>query len=121
MSDSKKLGKQGEDLASSFLAKKGYKIVARNQKMGANEIDIIAENENVIVFVEVKTRSDNYLEHPCTAVSASKQKAIIKTADRYIRINDIDKESRFDIITIIKNNDNFEITHIENAFYPTLR
>ena len=121
MSDSKELGQQGEDFASSFLAKKGYKILARNQKMGANEIDIIAEDGNFIVFVEVKTRSENYLEHPTSAVAASKQKSIIKTADQYIHRYKIDKESRFDIITIIKNNDKFEIVHIENAFYPTLR
>jgi putative endonuclease len=121
MSDSKELGNQGEDAASSFLVKKGYKILVRNFKMGANEIDIIAENENFIVFVEVKTRSGKYLEHPNTAVTVSKQKAIIKTADQYIRRYNIDKESRFDIRTIIKNNDEFEIVHIENAFYPTLR
>ena len=121
MSDSKELGRQGEDIASSFLEKKGYKIVVRNCKMGTNEIDIIAENEKFIVFVEVKTRSENYLEHPCTAVATSKQKSIIKTADKYIRQYNIDKESRFDIITIIKNKGEFEIAHIENAFYPTLR
>ena len=121
MSDSKELGKQGEDIASSFLIKKGYKIVARNLKMGANEIDIIAEDEDFTVFVEVKTRSGNYLEHPCSAVAASKQKIIIKAADQYIRRYNIDKESRFDIITIIKENGKFEIAHIENAFYPTLR
>ena len=121
MSDSKELGQQGEDIASFFLIKKDYKILARNWKMGANEIDIIAENENFIVFIEVKTRSGNYLEHPRTAVAATKQKAIIKTADQYIHKHNIDKESRFDIVTIIKSNDKFEITHIENAFYPTLR
>ena len=121
MSDSKELGRQGEDIASSFLEKKGYKILNRNWRMGANEIDIIAENENYLVFIEVKTRSENYLEHPCTAVAASKQKAIIKTADKYICRYKIDKENRFDIITIIKNNDEFEIAHIENAFYSTLR
>ena len=121
MSDSKELGKQGEDIASSFLVEKGYKIVARNLKMGANEIDIIAENEDYLVFIEVKTRSENYIEHPRSAVVASKQKSIIKTADLYIRKYNIDKESRFDIITIIKNNGKFEIVHVEDAFYPTLR
>jgi putative endonuclease len=89
--------------------------------MGANEIDIIAENENILVFIEVKTRSGNYLEHPNTAVTTSKQKTIIKIADQYIRRYNIDKESRFDIISIVKNNSEFEIEHIENAFYPTLR
>ena len=121
MSETKELGNQGEDFASSFLAEKGYKIVSRNWKLGANEIDIIAENKEFIVFIEVKTRSENFLEHPYTAVTSSKQKTIIRLADNYIRKYNIDKESRFDIIALIKNNDKFEIEHIENAFYPTLR
>jgi len=121
MSDTKELGNQGEDFASSFLLKKGYKIVNRNWKMGANEIDIIAENDDFIVFIEVKTRSDNYLEHPYTAVTTSKQKTIIRIADHYLRRYNIDKECRFDIISVVKNNDKFDINHIENAFYPTLR
>ena len=121
MSDSKELGKQGENIASAFLREKGYKILSRNFKMGKNEIDIIAEKENIIIFIEVKTRSENYLEHPHTAVMASKQKAIIMVADQYLRKYNVDKDSRFDIITIIKNNDEFEIAHIENAFYPTLK
>jgi putative endonuclease len=121
MSDSKELGKQGENAALSFLEKKGYKVLGSNWKAGANEIDIIAENDDFIVFVEVKTRSENYLEHPRTAVMASKQKSIIGAANQYIHRYNIDKECRFDIITIIKNNGEFEIDHIENAFYPTLR
>ena len=121
MSDPKELGQQGESIASSLLEEKGYKILSRNWKIGANEIDIIAETDNFIIFVEVKTRSENYLEHPRTAVAASKQKTIIRAANQYIHKYNIDKESRFDIITIIKNNDEFEIAHIENAFYPTLR
>ena len=121
MSKSKELGKQGEDGASLYLEENGYKILNRNWKTGAKEIDIIAENDDFIIFVEVKTRSEDYLEHPRTAVMASKQKTIIKVADQYIRQYNVDKECRFDIITIIKSNGGLEISHIENAFYPTLR
>ena len=121
MSDSKELGQKGEDIASDFLVEKGYRIITRNWRWGLNEIDIIAENADFIIFIEVKTRSGNYLEHPSVAVSVSKQKAIIKTANEYINRYNIDKESRFDIITIIKSNTALEIDHIEDAFYPSLR
>lgn len=121
MSGSHELGQKGEDLAVAYLKKNEFKILLRNWKWGKHEIDIIAENKEFIVFVEVKTRSDNFREHPRTAVTNEKQKSIISAADGYIQRNRIDKESRFDVITIIRKDDEFEIDHIENAFYPTLR
>jgi putative endonuclease len=121
MSDSHELGQKGEDLAIAFLKNKGYRILSRNWKWGKNEIDIIAENNNLIVFVEVKTRSNNFQVSPAAAITNEKQKSIIRAADGYIQRYKIDKESRFDVITIINKNEEFELDHIEDAFYPTLR
>jgi len=121
MSESHELGQKGEDLAVAYLQKKGFRILFRNWTWGKHEIDIIAENKEFIVFVEVKTRSGNFQEHPRTAVTNEKQKSIIRAADGYIQKYRIDKESRFDVMTIIRKNEEFEIDHIENAFYPTLR
>lgn len=121
MSESHELGQKGEEIATTYLKDKGFRILYRNWKWGKHEIDIIAGNKNFIVFVEVKTRSDNFQEHPITAVTNEKQKSIIRAADGYIQRYKIDKESRFDIMTIIKKNEEFEIDHIEDAFYPTLR
>ena len=121
MSESHELGQKGEDLAVAYLQKKGFKILFRNWTWGKHEVDIIAENKEFIVFVEVKTRSDNFREHPRTAVTNEKQKSIIRAADGYVQRNRIDKESRFDVMTIIRKNEEFEIDHIEDAFYPTLR
>lgn len=121
MSESHNLGQKGEDLAVEFLEKSGYKIRNRNWKSGKNEIDIIAENKYFIVFVEVKTRTDNYQMHPVTAVTNDKQRTLIFAANSYIQIYNIDKESRFDVVTVISNGNTFDIDHIENAFYPTLR
>lgn len=115
------LGLQGENQAVLYLQKAGYKIRHRNWKSGKRELDIVAENNDFVVFVEVKTRTDNYLMHPSTAVTDAKQKSIIYAADGYIQKYNIDKESRFDIITVITKGKAFEIDHIENAFYPTLR
>jgi putative endonuclease len=121
MSESHELGLKGEEFATAHLKNKGFRILFRNWKWGKHEIDIIAENKDFIVFVEVKTRSGNFQEHPVTAVTIEKQKSIIRAADGYIQRFRIDKESRFDVITIIRNNEEFEIDHIEDAFYPTLR
>ncbi|MCI0523441.1 MAG: YraN family protein, partial [Bacteroidales bacterium] len=84
------------------------------------EIDIVAENSEYIVFVEVKTRASDYQVHPRDAVNVPKQRTIIFAASNYINRNNLGKEARFDIITVIFNGPSCEIDHIENAFYPTM-
>ncbi|MCX6256100.1 MAG: YraN family protein [Bacteroidia bacterium] len=121
MAESHNLGQKGEDLAADHLKKAGFKIVSRNWKWGKHEIDIIAENKDFIIFVEVKTRTEDYQMHPVTAVTKEKQKSIIWAANGYLQKFNVDKEGRFDIITIIKTADSYQIYHIEGAFYPTLR
>ena len=121
MAESHDLGKKGEELAAEYLEKAGFSILNRNWKSGKLELDIIAENRDFIVFVEVKTRSEDFQMHPVTAVNRDKQRSMIYAAEIYIQRNYVDKESRFDIITIIAKGKAFEIDHVENAFYPTLR
>ena len=121
MAESHELGQRGEDLAEEHLKKAGYKILFRNWKWGRHEIDIIAQNNDFILFVEVKTRSDGFQMHPVTAVTREKQKSIIRAADGYLQKFNVEKEGRFDIITVIKSGESYKIDHIEGAFYPTLR
>lgn len=121
MAESHNLGRKGEDVAAEHLKKSGYRILQRNWKTGKLELDIIAENKDYIVFVEVKSRNDEPLTNPASAVNREKQRSMIFAANNYIQWNNIDKESRFDVITVIKKGDDYQIDHIENAFYPTLR
>jgi putative endonuclease len=121
MSESQSLGQKGETLAIEYLQKAGYKIRHRNWRSGKKELDIVAENNDFVVFVEVKTRTDDYLEHPANAITREKQRSIIFAADGYIQRYNLNKESRFDVITVIVKGETPDIDHIENAFYPTLR
>ncbi len=121
MAESHNLGKKGEDLAAEHLKGLGYKILRRNWKSGRNEIDIIAENKDFIVFVEVKTRSEDFQVDPKDAVNREKQRSMIFCADNYIKWNNVSKECRFDVVTVIMSQDSHKIDHIEDAFYPTLR
>jgi putative endonuclease len=121
MAESHVLGNTGEDLAAEYLTKTGYKILFRNWKWGRNEIDIIATKDDIIAFVEVKTRTREFLAGLPAAVPGSKQRSIIYAADGYVQKYKVDKVSRFDILTIIVNGDNKEIEYIEDAYYPTLR
>lgn len=118
MSQSNILGKKGEEWAIEYLKNKGYKIMATNWHYGHAEIDIIAEKDNILAIIEVKTRWTNYFGEPEEFVSRKKQRLIIQAADAYIRQHNINKEARFDIISILYNNNEHKITHIEDAFYP---
>ena len=113
------LGKKGEMMAIEYLKKKGYQILQHNWKLNNWEIDIIAQKKNEIIFVEVKTRSDNYLMQPEDAVDYRRQRRMTNAANAYINYYRVDLEPRFDIIAIILNDNRKEINNIEDAFPPT--
>jgi len=120
MAESHSLGKRGEKIALDRLLSDGYRILEKNWSAGRKEIDIIAEDDNNIVFVEVKTRTADFQMHPRDAVSVPKQRNIIFAAQGYIERKLPEKEARFDIISIIFDGKHYEVEHIEDAFYPTL-
>jgi putative endonuclease len=112
------LGKSGEQIASRFLRKKGYRILEMNYRTSRGEIDIIARNGQVLIFTEVKTRNSDFLESPLAAVTIKKQRQISMVAQEYLTINDLfDSEARFDVIAIeLREGRQPHIEHIENAF-----
>ena len=119
MLKSTEIGKKGEDLAVSYIERKGYKILNRNYHSRFGEIDIIAKKEKYIVFIEVKTRCANTKFTAFEAVDTFKQKKIIKTAMIYLSENNLDLQPRFDVIAVLFEGnlgEIKEINHIENAF-----
>lgn len=115
----KSIGTKGEQLAADFLSAKGYRIVQRNYFAFKVEIDLIAldESTNQIVFIEVKTLRNDFFQQPYEEVNLKKQRNIIKAADTYLRRHDIDKEARFDVVSIVLKPDSEpEINHIISAF-----
>lgn len=120
MEKSKKteLGKKGESIAIEHLVKNGYTIKQVNWYYKHKEIDIIAERENQVIIVEVRTRTSDYYELPHESISNKKIRYLVEAAEAYLMKHDIDKETRFDVISIILEGDRFETEHIEDAFYP---
>lgn len=121
MSEHNDFGKLGEQMAADYLTGKGYRIVATNWHHGHEEIDIVAYDGDELVVVEVKTRQTRNYGDPETAVSKSKQRSIIRVAEAYIIENDLNVQTRFDVVSIVVNQHEQTIEHIEDAFYPTLR
>ncbi|MCX6182206.1 MAG: YraN family protein [Bacteroidetes bacterium] len=110
------LGKQGERIALQYLLNKGYIIHEKNWRYGKIEVDLIAEKDERIVFVEVKTRSTDYFGEPEEAVDRDKEQQLINGAQIFINKHELEEEIRFDIISIILNTDEVRINHIEDAF-----
>lgn len=117
MASHNELGKKGEELAIDFLQKKNYSIITRNYLFDKAEVDIIAQKEDILAIVEVKTRSSKDFGNPEEFVKPKQFKNLIKAVDQYIITKDLDVEVRFDIIAITKENNRFHLEHLKNAFY----
>lgn len=111
-------GLRGEDMATSLLLQKGYKILERNWHCGHLEVDIIAENDDCLVIVEVKTRKGTTFGEPEVFVDIQKQRHLIRAAKYYAKFKCVTKEIRFDIISVVNSPERQEIRHIEDAFKP---
>lgn len=117
MAEHNDLGKFGEELAVDFLEKNGYEILETNWVFDKAEIDIIAQNNGILAVVEVKTRSSIDFGLPQDFVKPKKIQLLLKAVNEYVTQNDLDVEVRFDIVAIHKEGENFNIEHIEEAFY----
>ncbi len=116
---SRHLGILGEQTAADFLNKKGYRIRERNYRCKAGEIDIIVDQDEYLVFVEVKSRyAGKYSINPLISLTKAKRNRIRYVGRIYLQHRNIkDRQPRFDVIGITFQNDqSFTVEHIENAF-----
>ena len=113
-------GAAGEVIAARFLREKGYEIVGVNVRTRFGEIDMIAQKDSYLVFVEVKTRGEEALYEPREAVTNAKQSKILKTAAMYLRAHPTELQPRFDVIEVFAGVGDpltpKAVDHIENAF-----
>lgn len=112
------LGQEGEDVAARYLERHGFTVLDRNWRCGHKELDLVVRNDSTIVFVEVKTRASLDFGSPLEAVTPQKIRRIVNSADAYLRLNCIDMDVRFDIVSIVVDGGEFRIEHIEDAFFP---
>lgn len=120
MAELHETGKAGEKIACAFLEQNGYTVLETNWQSGHQEIDIIAKKDQILVIAEVKTRQTRFFGEPEEFVTRSKQKLLIKAANNYLFKNELDMEVRFDIISVLLKGEHHQLTHIPDAFYPTL-
>lgn len=119
MADHNDLGRVGELEAIEFLIQNGFQILATNWRFRRDEVDVICQNNEYLVFVEVKTRSSREFGDPSDAVTNAKMMHLIEAAEEYIVSKNIEKETRFDVIEVVVNGNEFNINHIPDAFSPS--
>jgi len=112
------LGKSGEKIALNYLIDNKYKVIARGFRLFRGEIDIIANDQKTLVFVEVKTRRSTDYGSPEESVTPSKQRQIRKIAQGFLVKNNLqDVECRFDVISLsFDEKEGYSIRHIKDAF-----
>lgn len=117
MANHNDLGSLGEQLAQEYLQGLNYTLVAQNWQWGKAEVDIIAYDKEVLVFVEVKTRQQATFGPPELAVTAKKQQLLYGLATEYMYQIEHEQEFRFDVIAIIIE-PKISIQHFPDAFFP---
>lgn len=123
--DKRHFGRMGEDAAAVYLKQHGYRILEKNLYIGHAEIDLLAENDSYLVFVEVKTRRQipdtrSAYGSPASAVDTRKQTILLTAAETYIREHESKKIPRIDVVEVYVSHhtDTFtvlDIRHFENA------
>ncbi|TPE45412.1 YraN family protein [Pontibacter mangrovi] len=109
-------GQTGEQLAAAYLQQQGFVILRQNYRYKRAEVDIIAQKDRLLVFVEVKTRSTDRYGYPEDAVNARKEALLLSAAEEFILQEEWPHEVRFDIISVTLTSPP-AIHHIEDAFY----
>lgn len=112
MNKNQKLGSIGEDVAKCYLEANGYCIMDMNWRIGHWELDLVCNKDDLIIIVEVKTRTNIY-EYPHEILSKSKIRNLIKAGEEYVKLNSINKEIRFDLIIIDAKD--MRVKHYEDA------
>jgi putative endonuclease len=115
----KSLGQRGEAAAARYLCRRGYKILARGDRFGPGELDLVALDRETIVFVEVKTRQSHEAGHPAEAVDGPKQRRLTRLAVTFLKRHGLlECPARFDVIAVTwpAGRRRPAIEHVENAF-----
>ena len=115
MTEKAQIGAEGERLAAQWLLEHGFRIVHTNWRHGRYEIDIVAERDGTVHFVEVKCRRESGLTTPEDAITEAKFAALTKAAEAYIDLYDIDSEIQFDLVAVEYTKDHHRVRYIPNA------
>ncbi|MDG1571215.1 YraN family protein [Robiginitalea sp. M366] len=111
------LGSRGEQQAAAFLVRKGYRILKRNYRHGKAEIDLVAQVGEVLVIVEVKTRTGAFYEALSESIPPRKIRRLVAAANHLAQELRWAGEVRFDVVQVLRTASGYNLIHLEDAFY----
>ncbi len=111
-------GREAEKRAADYFKSNGFSILAKNFRYQKAEVDLIVQKEAQLVAVEVKARSSNFFGDPETFVSQQQIKRLVMAIDAFVLERNLDVEVRFDIMAFTVVNEQWQMNHIKDAFYP---
>ena len=111
-------GQRAEQIASDYLRTKGFTIRNLNWRAGHREVDIVAEKNNILHIVEVRSLNSTYFQQPYQSINREKQRNLIQAANAYIQRYRLRMEIQIDVISIVFNGDSHTIEYMPNAIYP---
>jgi putative endonuclease len=115
--DRRGFGNEGEDASARFLEANGYVVLARNFRCRYGELDLVAEKNGTICFVEVRMRSTSIWGDPSQTVQGAKQRRVVKSALHYLQAHAIrNRMIRFDVVSVLGRGKDAVVEHLPNAF-----
>ena len=115
--EKKETGDRGEDVCARYYEKHGYTVIARNFHSRYGEIDVIAESDTQLVFIEVKTRAEGQATLPCEAVDQKKMRRLTQTAQMFLTQYDKERQMQFDVFEVLTRDGRpVKCRRLENAF-----
>jgi putative endonuclease len=118
MTEKQMTGENGEQIAKNYLVANGFSIWHTNWRQGHKELDIIAEKNNYIHIIEVRSLSSGFFQQPYQSIGKMKQRNLIAAADAYIRRYELRQEVQIDVISIVFHGKAYTLEYIPNAVYP---
>lgn len=116
MTDRAELGRLGEEHAAQHFLEEGYEILHRNHRIGKSEVDLILRRGHLVIFAEIKTRSDTQPVREGEMITRSKVRALLRAADFFLLRMPENTEIRFDVVLISVLGERMILKHIEDAF-----
>ncbi len=119
MTDRQHTGQAGEQIAADYLNRNGFKILHTNWRVGHKELDIVAEKNNCLHIVEVRSLNSAYFMEPQQSIDKTKQRHLVSAANSYVQRYKHLQEVQIDVISIVFHGAEHTLEYIPNAVYPT--
>jgi putative endonuclease len=120
MTEQQLTGQTGEQLAADYLRNNGFKILHINWRQGSKELDIVAEKNNRLHVVEVRSLKSNFFMEPYQSINKAKQRTLIAAANAYIQRYDLSMEVQIDVISVVFCNGTHTLEYLPDAIYPSV-